>query len=362
MALLNIYPKRIIQNIQKINDLMRRKNKEWTLVTKVLGGHKKTLEEIMKSNAIMGTHSIGDSRVSNLKIIKEIDKKIITMYLKPPAKSYIKNVIKYADISLNTEYSTILILNNEAKQHNKIHKIIIMIEMGELREGVVREKFLDFYEKVFNLSNIEVIGLGTNLGCMFGIEPTYDKLIQLSLYEQLIEMRFNKNIDLVSGGSSITLPLLSKGKIPEKVNHLRIGEAVFLGTTPLTNKKFDRLSTNTFEFQANIVEMEKKETVPDGIMGEGNVGHAELIDINENESIEREYKALVDYGVVDVNNKYLKPKDKQVDFLGTTSDITVYNIGKNTKGYVTGKTLAFQPNYMAVAQLMNSKYVSKLIM
>jgi ornithine racemase len=360
MASLNIYPKRIIQNIQKINELMSKKNKEWTLVTKVLGGHKKTLEEIMKSDAIMGTHSIGDSRVTNLKIIKGIDKKIITMYLKPPAKSYITSVVKYADISLNTEYSTILLLNNEAKKHDKIHKIIIMIEMGELREGVVREKFLDFYEKVFDLSNIEVIGLGTNLGCMFGIEPTYDKLIQLSLYEQLIEMRFNKNIDLVSGGSSITLPLLAKGKIPEKVNHLRIGEAIFLGTTPLTNKKFDRLSTNAFEFHANIVEMEKKETVPDGIIGEGNVGHAELAQ-TDNDSIEREYKALVDYGVVDVDNNYLKPKDKKVGFLGTTSDLTVYSIGNNTKGYATGKTLAFQPNYMAVAQLMNSKYISKKI-
>lgn len=343
--------------MRKMNEMMNRHNKEWSLVTKVLGGHKKTLEVILNSDEILGTHSIADSRVSNLKTIKSIRDDLVTMYLKPPAKSYIKGIVKYADISLNTDYQTILLLNEEAKRRDQIHKIIIMIELGELREGVVREKFLEFYEKVFDLSNIEVIGLGTNLGCMYGIEPTFDKLIQLSLYEQLIEMRFHKNIELVSGGSSITLPLLSKGKLPRQVNHLRIGEAIFLGTTPLTTKKYDRLSTNAFEFLANIVELEKKENIPDGTLGDGNVGHAVVPD--EEETLEREYKALVDFGVIDVDNENIKPKDRHVEFLGTTSDLTVYSLGKNLKQYKTGKTLSFQPNYMAVAQLMNSRYISK---
>jgi predicted amino acid racemase len=342
-----------------MNETMEKHQKKWTLVTKVLGGHKKTLEEVLQSDEILKIHSIGDSRVSNLKIIKNIRDDLVTMYLKPPAKSYLKSVVKYADISLNTDYNTILLLNKEAKRIDKLHKIIIMIEMGELREGVVREKFLDFYEKVFKLSNIEVIGLGTNLGCMYGIEPTYDKLIQLSLYEQLIEMRFQRDIQLVSGGSSITLPLLSKGKLPKQVNHLRIGEAVFLGTTPLTNRKFDRLSTNTFEFLGNIVELEKKETIPDGVVGDGNVGHAVMYD--ENQELDEEYKALIDFGAVDVDTENIKPKDKSAEFLGTTSDLTVYSLAKNIKQYQNRRTLSFQPNYLAVAQLMNSRYISKKI-
>ena len=359
MAKLKIYTDRIIRNIEKMNTIMEKHNKQWSLVTKILGGNKKALRSILTSDVIFNTHSIGDSRVSNLKTIKNIDEHIVTMYLKPPAKSYIKEVIKYSDISLNTDYATIHALNEEASRQNKIHDIIIMIEMGELREGVVREKFLQFYEKVFELPNIEVIGVGTKLGCMYGIEPTYDKLIQLSLYEQLIEMRFDKNIQLVSGGSSISLPLLSKGKIPKRVNHLRIGEAIFLGTTPLTNKKFSNLSTNAFEFLGNIIEFEKKETSPDGIVGNGNVGNAEID--NENNSFNKEYKALIDFGLVDVDNSYLIPKDKDINFLGTTSDLTVYSLGKNKRKYKTGKTMAFKPNYMAVAQLMNSQYISKII-
>jgi predicted amino acid racemase len=359
MAKLKVYTERIIRNIEKMNVLMRKHGKEWTLVTKVLGGNKAVLKAILTSDVIFNTHSIADSRVSNLRTIKEIDDKIVTMYLKPPAKSYLKGVVKYADISVNTDYTTLRAINEEAIRQGKVHRTIIMIEMGELREGVVRENFLEFYEKVFNLSNIEVIGLGTNLGCMYGIEPTFDKLIQLSLFEQLIEMRFNRKIDLVSGGSSITLPLLTRGKMPLRANHLRIGEAIFLGTTPLTNKKFSNLSTNAFEFVGNIVEFEKKEVRPDGVIGDGNVGHAELSD--ENESATKEYKAIVDFGLVDVDNSYLKPKDRDINFLGTTSDLTVYSLGNTRRHYETGKTISFAPNYMAVAQLMNSRYIIKEI-
>lgn len=359
MAKLKIYKDRIIRNIEKMNILMRKHGREWTLVTKVLGGNKKVLEAVLESEAVLQTHSIADSRVSNLRAVKNIRKDIVTMYLKPPAKSYVKGVVRYADISVNTEYTTIEAINKEAVRQGKIHRTIIMIEMGELREGVVRDKFLEFYEKVFNLSNVEVIGLGTNLGCMYGIEPTFDKLIQLSLYKQLIEMRFDRRIELVSGGSSITLPLLSKGKMPQQVNHLRIGEAIFLGTTPLTNRKFDKLSTNAFEFVGNIVEFEKKEMRPDGVIGDGNVGHAELS--GEDEASVKEYKAIVDFGLVDVDNSYLEPKDRDINFLGTTSDLTVYSLGNTKRHYSSGKTISFKPNYMAVAQLMNSRYITKEI-
>jgi len=359
MAKLRIFPDRIINNISKMNNYCQKHKKEWTFVTKVLGGYKPVLEKILQPDVILGTHSIGDSRVSSLKTIKKINPKLVTMYLKPPSSGYIKNIVKYADISLNTEFTTINKLNEEAKNQGKTHKIIIMIEMGELREGVVREKFLGFYSKVFELSNIEVIGIGTNLGCMYGIEPTFDKLIQLSLYEQLIEIKFRRDLNLVSGGSSITLPLLGKGKVPKGVNHLRIGEAIFLGTSPLTNKKFSNLSTNAFEFDATIVEFEKKERMPDGVIGEGNVGHAEL----STQLIEgiQEYKAVLDFGVVDVDINNIKPKDKGAQFVGTTSDLTVYSLGEKPKKYKTGGYLRFSPDYMAVARLMNSKFIEKKI-
>ena len=279
------------------------------------------------------------------------------MYIKPAAIKYVKTVIDVADISLNTSIKTIEALNSEARQRDIIHRIIIMIEMGELREGVIREDLLEFYRKCFELSNIKVIGLGTNLGCMYGVEPTFDKLLQLSLYKQLIEAKFSKKIDLISGGSSITLPLIGKNKIPKTVNHFRIGEAIFLGDSPLTGKKFRNLSTDVFEFDANIIEMEHKETAPDGIISEGNVGHAAKT-VDE----EMSYKAVLDFGVLDVDIEDIIPKNPNISFIGTTSDMTVYDIGaKRNKKYKVGSQIRFKPNYMAVARLMNSKFIAKRI-
>jgi predicted amino acid racemase len=362
MASLNIDTNIILGNIKKLNELLGKYNIQWSIIMKVLSGDRKVLEAILNSEELQNIHSIGDSHLSCLKKIKQIRPDAVTLYIKPPAIDQVKNVISYADISLNSSIRTIEALNKEAKKQDKVHKIIVMIELGELREGVVREQILDFYKKVFKLSNIEVIGIGANLGCMYGIEPTFDKLIQLCLYKKIIELTFKKKIDLVSGGSSITLPLVGKGKRPQEVNHFRIGEAVFFGTSPFTNKRFRNLSTKGFEFKANIIEIAEKDTVPDGKIGEGNVGTV----ADTNSDRDKAYRAVVDFGILDVDVNDLTPSDKNISFAGTTSDMTVYDVGENKgKGgkqkYHVGDQLIFKPNYMAVARLMNTPFIEKKI-
>jgi ornithine racemase len=359
MATLTINTKKIIENIDKLTDYLSKEKIKWTLVTKVLSGYKPALENIVKSESLKKLHSVADSRMTNIKIIKEIKPGIVTMYIKPPPPYLVESVVSYADISINTSFKTIEAINKEAKKQNKIHQIIVMVEMGELREGVMRDNILAFYEKVFNMANIEVIGIGSNLGCMYGVEPTYDKLIQLSLYKNLIEAKFNQPLELVSAGSSITLPLISKNKVPKGVNHFRIGETAFLGMEPLNNKRFRNLSTNAFEFSADILELEKKGMVPDGIVGDAAIGTTASV---IQEDIGREtYRSIVDFGEIDVNVKNLELKDDSINFIGTTSDMTVYDLGQKSGNYHVGDKLHFRPNYMAVARLTNSKYMKKKI-
>jgi predicted amino acid racemase len=263
MATLKMDSSKVIDNIIKLQKYLSSQGIEWTLVTKMFNGYRAALEKVITHQCMKDLHSVGDSRVSNLRTIKDIKPDLVTMYIKPPALNQAKNIIRYADISLNSSYRTLEALNREAINAGKIHRVIIMIEMGELREGIIRDNILSFYEKVFSLENIKVIGIGTNLGCMYGVEPTYDKLIQLSLYKQLIEAKFQRKLELVSSGSSITLPLIASKKVPKGVNHFRIGETAFLGKSPLNNKQFRNLSTNAFEFSAEILELEKKNVVPE---------------------------------------------------------------------------------------------------
>lgn len=357
MATLKVDTKIIISNIKKLDKILKSKNIQWSLITKMAMGDKIILEKLLSDNCLKNLHSIGDARLSNLKTIKRINPNIETIYIKPPALKYAKQVVEYADISLNSSSSTIIELNKAAKSLGKIHKVIVMIELGELREGVLRDKVLSFYEKLFNLEHISIIGLGTNLGCMYGIEPTYDKLIQLSLYKMLLEMKFEKKIPLVSGGSSITLPVLSK-KFPKEINHFRVGETAFHGINLQDGRRFRNLSTDAFDFSGEIIELEKKENVPDGVIGEAGIGHAAEFDEN---NIKFSYKAIVDFGSIDAEVNDLTISDPTVKFVGTTSDMTVFDLGTNRNTYKVGDLLHFKPNYMATARLMNSKYITKTI-
>jgi predicted amino acid racemase len=232
-----------------------------------------------------------------------------------------------------------------------------MIEMGELREGILRDNVINFYEKLFKLSNIEVIGLGTNLGCMYGVEPTYDKLIQLSLYEQLIEAIFNHKLELVSGGSSITLPLIKKGRMPQGVNHFRIGEAALLGTSPLDGRRFLNLHRDVFSFHSSIVELYRKENTPDGTISDANIGHTAKATKNG-----MSYKAIMDFGLLDSPPDHVTPMDRDIRFVGNSSDMTVFDLGSNDRAHRVGSALSFTPDYLGVANLMGSRFVEKRLL
>ena len=77
-----------------------------------------------------------------------------------------------------------------------------MIELGDLREGILPGSLINFYKHVFHLSNIEVKGIGANLGCMAGAVPTVDQFMQLVLYKELLELKFEHPLHWISAGSS----------------------------------------------------------------------------------------------------------------------------------------------------------------
>lgn len=362
MAELQINISEIRNNIKKLSAYLKKHNKRWSLITKVFSGDKEFMKQILTPDIIEDIQSVGDSRLSSLKRLKELNSNLNTIYIKPPPQAYVNDVVRYADISLNSSYKTIVALNEAAKKQNKIHKVIIMVELGELREGVNREDLFDFYEKVYQLKNIKIEGLGSNLGCMYGIEPTYDKLLQLHLYKELIEVKYDTHLELTSGGSSISLPLIENRVVPNEINHFRIGETAFFGVSPLDNSQFLDLNTDTFNFYAEIIELEEKYIVPDGNIGDASIGHS--VDFDDEDIGKTAYKAILDFGLLDVDQEGLTTDDKEINFVGITSDMTVVDLGKNKdkngkKKYRIGDRICMQPNYLAVARLLNSKFIEK---
>lgn len=355
MAYTVLNRKKLKDNYQYLDRLFSDRQIEWGVVSKVFCGSRAYLKELID----LGVQQICDSRITNLKIIKSLNPDIETVFIKPPAKRYISSVVKYADASFNTEFETIKMLSDEAVKQDKIHKIIIMIELGELREGVMRSEFIDFYARVFQLPNIEVAGLGTNLTCMYGVLPSQDKLLQLCLYEQLIEAKFNKVIPYITGGTSVTIPLIPKGLLPRDVNHFRVGETLFLGTDVYNSAPNPEMHQDVFKLYAEIIELREKPMIPDGDLGHNLSG--DVLAFDQNSSSAHSYRAIIDIGLLDVEASHIQPGDAALKIVGSSSDMMVIDLGENKTGYQVGSLIEFDLDYMGILRLMSCDYVDKLV-
>lgn len=353
MAFITLDVKKLKANFDYLDALFKEQHISWSVVTKMLSGNKEYLSELLKFDI----KQVCDSRVSNMRAIKAINPNMETIYIKPPAKRSIPSIVKYADVSMNTEIETIKLLSDEAKKQNKTHKIIIMIELGELREGVMGEDLMNFYEQVFRLENIEVVGLGTNLSCLYGVLPNHDKLIQLSLYKQLIEVRFNRKIPYVSGGSSVTIPLMLQNQLPKGINHFRVGETLFLGTNVYNDTKFEHMHADIFMLYAEIIELMEKPVVPNGEMGTNVEG--ENFEFDQSQIGETSNRAIIDMGLLDAEVSHLELVDKSLKVLGASSDMIVIDLADNEKNYKVGDLIEFRLDYMGALRIMNSKYIDK---
>jgi predicted amino acid racemase len=356
MAFIKLYRKKLKENYTFLNEIFTSRNIEWGVVTKLLCGNELFLKEIMS----LGVREMHDSRISNLRKIKKLDPTIQTVYIKPPAKRSIDKIVRYADVSFNTEIYTIQELSKEAQKQNKIHKIIIMIEMGDLREGVMGEELIEFYGKILSLPNIEIRGIGTNLNCLSGIMPTQDKLIQLSLYKQLIEAKFNIEIPWVSGGTSVAIPLILKNARPMAVNHFRIGEALFFGKDLFTGETIKGMHNDVFKLYSEIIEITEKPDTPIGELGESGVGNTFIKDDNADLS-HTSLRAILDIGLLDMQPQYLEAEDDAITIVDASSDMLVIDISRSEKKYKIGDLISFKIKYMGALYLLNSDYIEKKI-
>ncbi|MFT4668066.1 MAG: putative amino acid racemase [Ulvibacter sp.] len=355
MAYLNLYKDRLQHNFNFLQRLFDKHEKDWAIVTKLLCGNKLYLKEVLK----LGIQEVCDSRLSNLKKIKELNPNVQTVYIKPPPKRSIKSVVKYADVSFNSESSTIQLLSEEAVRQNKVHKVTIMIELGDLREGIMGENLIEFYRKVFDLPNIEIVAIGANLNCLHGVMPSEDKLIQLSLYKQIVEATFHKKIRWITGGTSVTLPLLFKRQVPKSVNHFRIGEALYFGNNLVTDKPIRGMKTDVLRLYTEILELTEKPKVPTGAFAANP--HGEIFKVDEEDYGKKSYRAIIDIGSLDISPDYLIPDDPELEIMNASSDMLIIDLGNTKRNYKVGSIISFNLKYMGALHLLNSDYIEKRV-
>ncbi len=345
----------LYHNLITIDGWMKRHGATWTVVTKVLCGHRDTLRALHG----FGAQSIGESRLENLEVIQQAIPGVETWYLRLPHLSAVEDVVRLSDVSLNSETGIIRELDKAAAKQGRQHRIIIMIELGDLREGILPGTLVRFYEDVFDLPHIQVLGIGSNLGCLAGAIPNVDQFMQLVLYRELLELKFDLSMTTLSAGASVALPLLLEGNLPRAINHFRIGEAIFLGTDLISGGVLPGLRNDTVELEAEVIEIKEKALTP---MGETGTQTPFQSDIQGDFSPgQRGYRALVSVGNLETDVAGLTPVNPDHQIAGASSDVTVVNVGDEIGEMRVGSRIRFRPNYGALLRMMSGIYVDRVV-
>ncbi len=347
---IEIYSDKIRHNAMKVVDMCNSKNITVAGVTKVFCGNPEIASILCES----GIDLLADSRIENIK--KLIDIKCEKMLLRIPMLSEVEDVVNYTDISLNSEVKVVEAISRYCAKIGKKHKIILMIDMGDLREGVMESEILTVAEEIHRLEYIDLVGVGVNLGCFGGVVPDPSVMRLLIEYAELIETKLKIKLEHISAGSTRMLHMVWENTMPERVTHLRIGTAIHLGTEGKYRKLIEGFYDDAYILFAEVVEKKEKPSVPTGQIGEDAFGN---IPVFEDRGILK--RLILAIGRQDVVFENLTPLDEDVEILGGSSDHMIVNITDSKINYEVGDILAFKMGYSSLLNVFNSDYVHKII-
>ncbi len=346
----NINLNKLKENCLKMKELSNKHGIDILMpVVKVVCGNQIIIQTIVDS----GFEFLADSRIQNLKDFQKLHAKKVLLRIPMPSEA--KSVVLYSDISLNSEIKTILALDKAARKANLTHDVILMFDLGDLREGFYyQDEYLEDIQLILKMNNIRLIGIGTNLTCYGGLVPSKEILNRLVKIKNEIEIIHNHKLSIISGGNSSSIHLLESGQIPKEVNSLRIGEAIFLGKETAYQQSIPGFWTDVFELEAEIVELKYKPSFPDGETSFNSFG--EKISIEDKGSM---FRGIVAIGKQDVLSENIFPHDSSLEVIGASSDHLILDMSDTR--YQVGDTITFSMNYPGLLHLMNSKYVKKNI-
>jgi predicted amino acid racemase len=349
---LEIHPSRIRENAAAVLELCSKYGVDVACVTKVASAH----PAVVKAFVDAGAKFLADSRTENLRAIREMGFKGPLMLLRLPTPSRVHEVVEVADISLVSSSTTMRLLSNAAQLAGRQHKGILMVDVGDLREGVWPSRVVEVAKESLNLRNFELVGLGCNLACFGGVKPTVENMKQLVALRDLCRKETGLELPILSAGNSSGLPLLASGAMPKEINHFRIGEAIVLGRNVLDRSPWPGTRQDTFMAVGEIIETEIKASAPIGDRGQDAFGGTE-------EFVDRgpRRRAICNLGRQDVVVSGLEPAEKGIEVLGGSSDHLILDIENCERHLQVGDEVRFFPGYGALLALSTSPYVSKQV-
>lgn len=350
---LKIYLKRIEENTRVVRQLCASHGIHVMGVTKACCGAPELAEAYLAGGLAM----IGDSRVANLKKLKNIEAE--KWLIRPPMLSEIEDLVRYADVSLQSEMETVRAINKECEKQGKRHKIILMMDLGDIREGYVdEEELIAAAVETEKLSRVDLYGIGTNLTCFSFIQADEEKMERLAEMRKKVENAAGHTLEIVSGGNSAALDLMMRGGICEGVDNFRLGESLLFGKERSRYTFLPGTRNDGFILECEVVEAKVKPSLPWGTAGVDSYGRKPVF-TNRGE---KRKKVICAIGRQDFDAETATPVDEGIFILGASSDHLMLDVTDSVKEYKVGDILELRLGYFSVLRAFTSPYVEKIFL
>lgn len=347
--------KKLEDNIKAIKDLCE---EQGVAVAGVIKGFNGFEEAALKYDEA-GLPIIASARLEHLKpLVGKVKAKLMTIRI--PMLSEVKDVVSITDISLNSEIEVLKALDEEARRQNKVHEVILMMDLGDLREGFWKTS--DIVEASLlvenDLSNLHLLGIGTNLGCYGSVVPTVEKLNELVEVKDKIEEVIGRSLEYVSGGATSSLTRIFEKNMPKGINMLRVGEGILLPNSLKETWGVDTsfMHSDVLTLEAEVIEIKTKASHPVGEIFVDAFGNKPTY-----EDIGDRKRALVALGKVDY--AYLDQlilKEEGAFLVGASSDHTIIDITDAKRDIKIGDIIKFDLSYGTMVFITNSSNVNKV--
>jgi len=345
--------KKLAHNGRFLADLCKKYGMTVSAVTKVFCAEKPIVETL----SALPIDYLGDSRLENIESYPaNIPQK--TMLLRLPSPSTAMRVVKSCDISLNSELITLAKLSEAANKLGKQHGVILMIDLGDLREGIYHNNdtlLKRTVEYVLSQKYLKLEGFGTNLTCYGSVLPTADNLTMLVEKAENIKKRYSIAAPVISGGNSSSLYLIEKNHIPKGINNLRFGEAIARGKETAYGETYPGLYEDAVTLEAEIIEIAEKPSYPEGRINVNAFGESvNYVD----KGIHK--RAILAVGRQDTVYEDLVCLTPGIEIIGASSDHLIVDISNSETALSVGGCLSFSLSYGAILAGFTSKYVHKI--
>lgn len=322
---------------------------EISAVTKMTCGDVNIAQALLSG----GIKILADSRLDNLKRLKELECK--KWLIRSPAPDETDDVVELADVSLNSELAVIRKLSESAARAGKIHDIILMVDLGDLREGIFDEtELLRTAECCKELPNLRLLGLGTNMMCYGCVLPDPANMHRLAELAERIEEHSRLKLSVISGGNSSLWQLACKGGADGRINNIRLGEPILFGRERAGYSQIPGCCDDAIMLEAQVIEAKRKPSVPVGVRGVDSRGVRPCF---EDEGWQN--RAVLNIGRQDVDIDLIFPTDDRLKVLGGSCDHLIVRAGQGLR-LAPGDTVRFKLNYLSAMRLFTSGFVDRV--